>query len=394
MPKALDIKELLGIEVNKIYSGSEIIFLYELYKYCKQLLNVELDFGSIELIDSLKVSPYYSYAYVKGLNLNLSLSNSELTDISLISRMFFEYDLGGVVFEKKTPTEWIYDYNTDRDANLVLNMYNRSAGYVSLYAYMVVSSYKDKKKVPLLILKNTSAKQEEYEYLDVLILSNFGNRFLKDKVKIYYSKETVNQPEWEAYIQYHRQIGLMQKESSVEEKRNYIRQHFIVGDVILYYKTERPVKSKSIRKLVSCFPAVITDIGETAIKIIYYPEITTKLTRARELQEAEEAFNGEYQFTIEDYKKFLSCSVTLDYYSCGIDTFFFSEEEYLLTPMNGTDTFKQHLINKNGVESVYEMDTLNTIYTVFEDREVDYNKDRFLSTYFKDKVPMYDDIVR
>ena len=63
---------------------------------------------------------------------------------------------------------------------------------------------------------------------------------------------------------------------------------------------------------------------------------------------------------------------------------------YLLTPQNGTDSFKQYITNKDGIEGVYDMDTLNTIYAVFEDRHIRYNKEGFLNKYFKKEKPLYD----
>ena len=52
--------------------------------------------------------------------------------------------------------------------------------------------------------------------------------------------------------------------------------------------------------------------------------------------------------------------------------------------------FPVGIVDKNGIEGVYEMDTLNTIYAVFEDRKVKYDKERFLSRHFKKEKPIYD----
>ena len=43
-------------------------------------------------------------------------------------------------------------------------------------------------------------------------------------------------------------------------KFKYISKKFEVGDVVLYYKTDKAIKSKTIRRLESCHPAVITSI--------------------------------------------------------------------------------------------------------------------------------------
>ena len=386
------LSDLLGKRVKKVFSGSELLFLFELNKYSKELLNAELDLEGLQMVKELRKSDYYSYVYSRGMNFNYIPMESELADTTEISRRFFNSDLSGVVFESQTDKKWVYNYRTNTRANLVLNQYNRSAGYVSLYAYMLVNSYKEGKETPLLVLENSSPKQEEFEYVDVLILKNFGNFFLKDKVEVIYSKEVVIQPEWEAYIAYHRQLGLMLAEITPTEKFKYMLKNFEYGDVVLYYETDKAIKSKSIRRLMNCYPAVIRCITKLGVELDYYPDITTDLTKRRELQRAEELCGGEYKYSHEDYKRFPCCSVHLDFFDFGVDTLFYTEDKYILTPQNGTDTFKQHIKNKAGIEGVYEMDTLNTIYAVFEDRKVHYDKERFLEKYFKKEKPMYDEI--
>ena len=52
----------------------------------------------------------------------------------------------------------------------------------------------------------------------------------------------------------------------------------------------------------------------------------------------------------------------------------------------------RYIVDKNGIEGAYEMNTLDTIYAVFEDRHISYNKEKFIETYFKKGKPMYDEI--
>ena len=387
---SIRLSELLGQRMKKVHSGSELILLYELSKYTKEILNKELDFEDIQIVKELRVNEYYSYVYSKGLNLNYTPLESELVDISDISRKFFNSDLSGIVLKEQSDEKWVYNYRTNTRANLVLNGYNRSAGYVSLFAYMLVTYYKLGKKLPMLVLENTSPKQEEMEYVDILILQNFGNEYLKGKVEIIFSKDVVIQPEWEAYIMYHRQLGYMNAEVKAVDKFKYILKNYDIGDVVLFYETDKAIKSKTIRKLMTCHPGVIRGITRNYVRVTYYPDVQTLLTTKRELQHAEEVCGGDFKYSPDDYNRFIVCDIKLDYFDMGVDTLFYTEDKYILHPLNGTDTFKQHLVDKNGIEGIYEMDTLNTIYAVFEDRKVKYNKERFLSKYFKKEKPIYD----
>jgi hypothetical protein len=386
----IKLSDILGYRVKKVYSGSELLFIYEINKYTKEMLGKELDLEDLQMVKELRRSEYFSYVYSKGMSFNYMPVDSELVDITEVSRKFFNSDLSGVVFATQTDKEWVYNYRTDTRANLVLNQYNRSAGYVSLFAYMLVTYYKLGKKLPMLVLENTSPKQEEMEYVDILILQNFGNEYLKGKVKIIFSKDVVIQPEWEAYIIYHRQLGYMNAEVKAVDKFKYILKNYDIGDVVLFYETDKAIKSKTIRRLMNCHPGVITGITRNYVRVTYYPDVQTLLTTKRVLQNAEEVCGGDFKYSPEDYSRFIVCDIKLDYFDMGVDTLFYTEDKYLLHPLNGTDTFKQHLIDKNGVEGIYEMDTLNTIYAVFEDRKVKYNKERFLTKYFKKEKPIYD----
>lgn len=388
----ISLEDLLGCSVKKLSSGSELMFVYELSKYTKMLLNKTLDLKDIQVVKELFGSEYMAYLQNKGVHLCVGAVDST-RDLSEIERKFFNDDLSGIVFESQTDEEWVYSYTTNKTANLVLNRYNRSAGYVSLYAYMVVKFYADGKKCPVLRLKNTSPKQEELEYVDILILKNFGNCFLKNKVVIEYSRDVVNQPEWEAYVMYQRQLGYMLSESTPAEKYKYTVKNYNVGDVVLFYKTEKSIRSKTIRRLTNCFPAVIRSITKSGIIIEYYPDITTRLTHQRELEEAERLCGGEIHYNFEDYRRFSSCSISLNFYNLGVDLLLYLEDEFILRPQNGVDTFKQYLRNKDGIEGVYKLGTLDTIYAVFEDRKIHYNKEKFLELYFKKEVPVYEQVV-
>lgn len=391
--ETITLNDLLGVKVKRIYSGSELMFIYELNKYAKEILNKEIDFSDIQLVRELWNSPYYEYVQNKGIELqNLHINSG--TNLVEIDRLFFHDDLSGVVFESQDEEEWVYNYHADRNANLVLNKYNRSGGYVSLYAYMLINFYKMGERCPILHLKNTSPKQEELEYVDILILMSFGNCFLKDKVKITYSRDVVVQPEWEAYVIYQRQLGYMLEEKSPSEKYKYVIKNYSVGDVVLYYKTEKSIRSKTIRKLISCYPAVIRGITTTGIILEYYPDISTSLTHQRELEAAEAACNGEYRYSFEDYRRFSTCTITLDYYNLGIDLLFYLEDEFILEPQDGVDRCKQYLRDADGIEQVYMLGTLDTIYAVFEDRGIKYNKDKFKEKYFKKNKPIYDEILK
>ena len=57
--ETIRLSELLGQRIKKVHSGSELIFMYELSKYTKEILGKTLDFEDIQLVKELKVNEYY-----------------------------------------------------------------------------------------------------------------------------------------------------------------------------------------------------------------------------------------------------------------------------------------------------------------------------------------------
>ena len=391
----LTLRELLGKKVKKIKSGSELLLLYELYRYTEELLGKVLTIEDASVIKEVVEGEHFSYVYQNSpIELNsYDLDGKRLADYSSTERKYFKGDLSGIVFEKQTDEEWVYSYHTDTSANIVLNGYNRSAGYVSLYAMMLVTYYKKGKKPPKLVLKNLSYTQEEMEYVDILILRDYGNKLLENKVELEYSEDLVIQPEWESYLTYKKQLGFMLEESTRDEKYKYCKKEYAPGDVLLYYQTNKVVKSKSIRELKSCYLGVVRNITEHGLGLTYYTLMETYDTHRYRLKEAESNIETEgFKYTEEDYRLFPESDVVLDYMVTGFGDLFYKEDVYVMPLMDTNEVFTQYIKDKNGEIQEYKMGVIDLVYTVLEDRGVEYNKEKFKKMYFGRKKPMYDKI--
>ena len=68
--ETISLNELLGLKIKKIFSGSELMFLYELNRYSKEILKKELDLEDVSIVKELKKCDYFSYVYTKGLDVN------------------------------------------------------------------------------------------------------------------------------------------------------------------------------------------------------------------------------------------------------------------------------------------------------------------------------------
>jgi hypothetical protein len=382
--------------LKEITTGSELLLAYELGKYAKEMLGKELSLSGVNISKDLLSGEHFSFVVNNGLDVGFEPDRTELADYSRNAQYFFTKKADGVDLRKETKNEVVYSFEHNTEANHTRN--NRSAAYVSLVAYLMVNSKHDGAQMPKLIIDHETYTHQNLEYVDLFILKNHGNEILKDLVEIKYSQLNEVQPDWEAFVMYHRQKGLMDREYSITEKFNHVKENFEVKDVVLYYERVKPTSSGTIKKLTACYPAVIREINENSIKLSYYPIIQTRLTRHMELAEIDQNFEDEEResiYTKDDYERFDIRNETIQLAEIGVDTCTWIEQSFFIKPID-FDGSEQTFKTKDGVVTVW-LSTLDAIYAVFEDRGInDYNKEKFLRTYFQpsNRQPVYDQYVQ
>jgi hypothetical protein len=398
MKKKIHINDLLDRQITSVKSGSELLYLYYLSKYAEELLEKKLSFKGITIPKTIRMkNKLFSYLYLKNKfdfvkDNKIKNESTKKIDTSRFGRNVFDKDLSEIVFEKQTDKVWVYNYYTDKSKNIILNRFDRSAGYVNLHAYMVVLYYKDGKETPLLKLINKSHRQEPEEYVDLLILERHGNHLLREKIEIVFSEKVFVNPLREADVVYKRQLGFMLQKSDIKQKQEYMKKNFEVGDVVLYYQVENYGKNNKIRDLEHCYPGVIREISEYYFELEYYPIIQTLLTRVNQFEEFKKTNRLEKkEFSEEEYKKFITNKEKLEYISTGIDLLTYKEDFFIHTLFNNFfEKFEQVIVDKDGKIRKVMLNTIETVYAVFEDRNIEYNKEKFLKKYFRNEKPIYD----
>jgi hypothetical protein len=392
---SISINELLpfGEKVKKIQTGSELLLAFELSKYARVMLDKHLTLSDVSIAKDLQTGEHFSYVVTNGLDVGFTPSRETLVDYTKNSRYFFEGTVDGVAFKKVTPEEVVYTFEHDVKANQSLHGENRSAAYVSLVAYLMVKSKLEGVPMPKLVIDHENYNQQELEYVDLLILQSYGNLLLKNLVEVKFSTAWGFQPDWEAFVVQNRQKGLMNTEYSVTEKAKNLKKNFEVGDVVLLYQRSKGAKGKTINKLKACYPAVIRYFDQNSVKLSYFPIVATKLTRYMELDEVTSNFEDEGKesiYTHDDYERFIVVNETMSLTEIGIGTCTYVEQSFIIKPVD-FDGSTQYLETPEGRDRIW-LSTLDTIYAVFEDRKVEYNKEKFLQTHFtsKGRQPIYD----
>lgn len=381
-------------KVKKIQTGSELLFAYELGKYAHLMLGMELQLNDVSISKELLRGEHFSFVVSNGLDVGFQTERTELADYSQSAPFFFTKTVEGVAFSSVTPEKVTYSFNHDTVANFVLHQQDRSAAYVSLVAYLIVKSIKEGVPTPKLLIDHEAYNQTELEYVDLFVLKSYGNCLLQDLVEIKYSNNWGFQPDWEAFVIQHRQRGLMNGDYTVSEKHRFLKKNFQVGDVVLLYQRTKGARGKTINQLKGCYPAVIQSFDEHNVRLSYYPIIATRMTRHMELEEVIRDFESEDRdpiYTHDDFEKFIEVTETCSLTEIGVGTCTYTETTFFIHPVDKDGT-QQYLKTPEGRDLVF-LSTPDTIYAVFEDRGVEYNKERFLQMHFhsKGKIPVYEE---
>lgn len=398
MTNTLSINELLptGEKIRKIQTGSELLLAYELNKYAQLMLGKEVALTDVTIAKELFSGEHFSFVVMNGLNVGFVPERETLADITKNARYFFPTTVEGVAFVSVTPEKVVYKFDHDTNANKILHGDNRGTSYVSLVAYLMVKAKAEGVAIPKLVIDHETYNQRELEYVELMLLQHYGNRVLKNLIEVKYATNWGFQPEWEAFLLYNRQRGLMNTEYSVPEKQKHLRKNFQIGDVVLMYQRTRGAKGKTVNQLKACYPAVIKGFTANGVTLTYYPIVQTEFTRHMELNDVSQNLEDDdrtFTYREDDYSLFNACTTSFPFTSIGVGTATWTEECFFIKPVDFDGSY-QFFRTKEGIRHLF-LSTLDTIYAVFEDRKVEYNREAFLQEHFhsKNRTPIYDQYV-
>lgn len=389
----ISLNAFLPVEVKKVLTGSELLLAHELDKYSRKLLNKRVTLEGIPIAKELIPLEFFSYVVAKDLDVGFEPDKTMLCNYTHMTRVFFEGTTENLVFVSDTPEMVHYRFEHDIRKNDIMYREDKSTAYVSLVAYLMVRAYVDGLPTPKLYIDHSKHAQSELEYVNLLILQDYGNKILAGLLKIDFNEDWGYQPPWESYLMYHRQLGHMAREYTVPEKYRTIKKHFNIGDVVLLYHRTKGAKGKSINLLLTCYPAIIRDYTQTHIKLEYFPDPKTRLTHVNDLQAVVDLFESEGKqpiHTPEDFARFTKAMETFPLTSIGVHTSTYVETQFIVPVVESSGGY-QYFKTPEGMDYVW-LPTPDMIYAFFEDRQIEYNKLAFMEAYFtsKGKTPMYE----
>lgn len=379
----ITIAEIFNKNVKKLMTGSELVLMARISEYLVRFLGKRLTLEGVNIFPRLLKTPYFGVLQDSGVNLD-TYENAPYIEYD--KSYFLNKDVSSVEFDTRTDALWVYKEHTGRNFQLMQGWSVCSSAYINLIAYLIVHRYTTGLGTQLCI-DNDRNTAYEHQYSDILILKNYGNRLIDDSMVKVLETPDYNKHIWISFRMMYWQWGLMCRDYSVKEKLNAFKRKFAVGDVVLLYSQSGATKTCDVLKLQSCYPAVIRGYDDKKITLEYYPCVETKETRKRKIQNA----NIEKpMFSVEDIERFPVAMENFDWQDVGVEGYTFKEKKFIFSVLPYDGSF-QYLNDGNSVEKVC-LSTADTIYAVFEDRGVDYNKERYIRKYFSKggKIPVYD----
>lgn len=386
-----------GSNVKMIMSGSELLLALYLDKYSNKYLHRPFDVSKYKISPKILTCSAMAFCRKNAFLTNQVLPMSAEKEQSWLKNQrwasFYSNDSSYVEPVAVTDEAITYSFVNATATNQTIRQ-ARSTGYVDLLAYTLITNLATGKKRTL-IIDNMTSSPINLEYTDLLILRDSGNKLINNSIVTFLYRSVIgNQPEFYAFLEYNRQNGGMARSYSPKEKFTYAKsKNFDVGDVVLLYEMKGNSTSsgtiRSDRAINSCSIGVIRHMDEKGITFDVIASPDTHLSRIKSVEAAMQ--RSKYRtYTEADKHSFYKLTRRFSWFDIGVDSYFFSENYFILAPIE-EDGSNQWLSNGVIDREVY-LNTIDTCYAVLVDREVEFNRGKFIRTYFEKhgKTPVYD----
>lgn len=412
------------------YAG-ELYYVCELGKYLYTNYNEQLSLDGVILSKKLKNSVLWDMlriAIKNGYLVNTNLSEDD-TDISIQSPLIvnskvfknvyftfdtvefdkedyekrksdLQYDLltpkkMQVSLEKQTDTEWVWSlagkkYEHFDNNSTAFNHLLSQQSWVSFVAMVAVERLKNNQPCKLIIKLDNHITLNFFAmcYLDVLLEKTSA---LSSWVVIDYSrldKDTMLQVSYCSWYSIGKELGLVQSWHSVKEKVNYMKELDIkIGDVVLLYERGKSRKTSNIKPIINCHFAVIKDITKG---VIVFDVINTIKTReqgrvdwADKTMTVKNLYNNKNPFDVLNHNEIRKPIDVL-----GIEHLLF-DELFFIAPLSEAEDISFMSVTDGTRKDKLYLPQNDLVYWVFKDFNVQFDEQRFLNKYFKDRQPLY-----
>lgn len=393
------LNSLLPKPIKKIETAAELILAVALNDFAVKYLKEEVTCGSVRVNKDLQSQEVYAYAWDTAyhpsvLHFHADDKAPEKRAYNTKWCQYIMQVIDGLTLEY-TPERWYFSFLLNLADNIHIRTGATPYNYVYLVAKWLIYRYMKKTETPCLVIDQDGYTLQTREYAALISLKKWGNKLFEDDnlLTLEYVDDDDTDSEWVAYFEEKRSRGMVGTGGvrySAKEKIHYLTNvlKYNVGDIVLLYRRKASKNNGDItRNVIAVYPAVIMQIDNDNITLSYCTQIDTKLTRKHHLDLLK--LNGANSiYTKQDYLRFEESYKSFSWHKVGVEGYS-TDESFIIIPPIADDSTRQWL-NDGQYDVEVELNTLETIYAVYEDRKLKYDKARFLARYFGDKVPVYE----
>lgn len=434
----------MAIHISQFYSCSKVRFASELYyicelgKYCRVEHGHSVDMAGVALTSGLQKSILWDYFRMSVLNGWLTNTGVPAEEIAvtaqhpltldktnhrnlLLTLGAVEYDKeeatnrrqdpdfdlrtptkSQVSFEKMEPSRWVwsakgFDGKGFSVNNKSLNHNFADMAWVSLVAMVAVRRLFNRDGPRELLLRFSGNMLINSMALSHLMVLDSMTQCLKGWVS-YEFDETVPQKtqlqlSYFAWYSIGREMGMVDRWYNGREKLKYMRQLGLEeGDIVLYYEREPEQKMNYIKSIAGCYVAKIVSVNSRDLELELIHTSMPKFAGKEAFDDHTMAVKMMYTEN-KPYETIRLSRVSMSMADVGVEYMLYSEHSFIVPLNHATDVVETRVTD--GVrEETLLLDQNNLIYWILEDYEYEYNRDRFLSTYFNGIVPVRDRYLR
>lgn len=433
----------MSVHVSQFYSCSkvrlacELCYICELGKYSFIGHGEAVDLQGVVLSFNLKRSAlwdYFKLAVANGWLVNTGVSATELDIPSITSlridrknfrNMFFtvggvEFDKDDAIrraqdndfairtpekmqvsFERREPSLWLWSSKGENGRgfsvnNKSLNHNCANLAWVSLIAMVAVHRLFEHEPDMLAVSFNSNMILQSMALSHVMVLDDMTQCF--KGWLVYQFDETVSarqklQLSYFAWYSIGEELGMCNRWYNGTEKVTYMRKlDMLPGDIVLYYERDMEQKLNYRKSISGCYVAKIVSVGARRIEL-------ELITTTRPKFAGKEAFD-DHSMSVKslyvDHKPYETLSASrkgVEMSDIGVEYMLYSEYCFIVPLAQASDLVPTRVTDGSREETLL-LDQNNLIYWILEDYEYEYNRDRFLSRYFRNSEPLRDRYLR
>lgn len=195
---------------------------------------------------------------------------------------------------------------------------------------------------------------------------------------------------YEAWWYKGRELGMLSRWYKPKEKLTYLKNNLNldVGDVVLLYERNYSTKFNYVKSIASCHVALIRGITNTSITFEIVNTVKTRYGAEVTFNEQTSAVKKMYCGS-NSYKEWNSSKKVFDLQELGIEYYMHTEVHFIVPLEQADDIIELDVSDGNGRTGKYRLHQNDAIYWLLKDYGIDFNEDKFLSTYFKDRETSY-----